>query len=113
MSHTKFGKNIQALYELAGEVGTLGENDPRYADVYAKLSDALDAAEEAGLIWNESDEEGSPRVIYTARRFGIDPRQGVHLYQPSRREIEDAVQSASKDLFTKVYIHANGRKERV
>jgi hypothetical protein len=54
---TKFEKYMKTLWELAGEVGTLGETDDRYAAVYAKLSDALDVAEQTGLITNTEDKE--------------------------------------------------------
>jgi len=53
--NTKFEKHMEALWKLAGEIGTLGESDQRYAAVYAKLSEALDEAEATGLIVNEDD----------------------------------------------------------
>lgn len=52
----KYAKHMQALWELAGEIGTLGETDARYARVYDKLSQALDEAELSFLI--EYDEDG-------------------------------------------------------
>lgn len=41
---------MKRLWELAGEIGTKGETDDRYAKVYAKLSATLDVAEEVKLI---------------------------------------------------------------
>lgn len=49
-SKVKDCKLIKKLHALAGEIGTLGEYDNRYSDVYRKLSDALDVAEQNGLI---------------------------------------------------------------
>lgn len=43
-------KFIQQLWELAGEIGTMGETDDRYAAVYEKLSEALHITEEQKLI---------------------------------------------------------------
>lgn len=54
---SKFEKHLKELWELAGEIGTLGESDDRYAAVYRKLSDALDVAEQTGLITYEETEE--------------------------------------------------------
>lgn len=54
---TKFAKHMRKLWNLAGEVGSIGEEDSRYAAVYAKLSDALDAAERVGLIRNVEEED--------------------------------------------------------
>lgn len=45
------------LWELAGEIGAKAENDPRYAAVYDKLSDALDIAEYVKLIEYKEDTE--------------------------------------------------------
>jgi hypothetical protein len=53
----KYAPKIEALWELAGEIGTLGEKDARYEEVYRKLSDALDAAEDTGLIKYEEESE--------------------------------------------------------
>lgn len=52
-SQVKYEKHMKKLWSLAGEIGTLGESDKRYAKIYRKLSDALDAAEETGLIINK------------------------------------------------------------
>lgn len=52
---TKFRKHMRRLWRLAGEIGTIGEDDGRYAAVYKKLSDALDKAEENDLITNMYD----------------------------------------------------------
>lgn len=56
---TKFAKHLRKLWNLAGEIGSLGEEDNRYGAVYEKLSDALDVAERVGLIKNidETEEE--------------------------------------------------------
>lgn len=52
----KYAPKLKKLWNLAGEIGTLGETDARYAEVYAKLSDALDAAEQTGLIKYEEED---------------------------------------------------------
>lgn len=49
---TKFKPHMKALWELAGKIGTKGETNTQYADVYKRLSDALDVAEAVGLIEN-------------------------------------------------------------
>lgn len=49
---TDYAPLMKKLWALAGEIGTLGEDDKRYAQVYKKLSDALDVAEANGLIKN-------------------------------------------------------------
>lgn len=46
----KYKKHMRELWELAGKIGTIGETDDRYAEVYRCLSDALDRAEENKLI---------------------------------------------------------------
>jgi hypothetical protein len=52
-NRVKYKKLMKKLWNLAGEVGTLGEKDERYSEVYTKLADALDIAELNGLIQNE------------------------------------------------------------
>ena len=47
---TKFDTHMENLWELAGEIGSLGEDDNRYARVYSCLANALDEAEAQGLI---------------------------------------------------------------
>lgn len=54
---TKFEKHMKELWELAGEIGAMGESDDRYAAVYQKLSEALDAAERTKLITNSEMED--------------------------------------------------------
>lgn len=103
---TKFAKHMKALHALAGEVGSIGEDDARYGAVYEKLSDALDAAEQHGLTCNAEMEEDSIRVFYTDKRFGKDSRQGIHLLQPDGFEISRAVEDAQAKGFKKIYIHA-------
>ena len=56
MSQIKYSKHMLKLWKLAGEIGTLGETDARYREVYERLSEALDAAEDTKLI--EYKEEG-------------------------------------------------------
>ena len=56
MSDIKYSKHMLKLWNLAGEIGTLGETDARYREVYERLSEALDAAEDTKLI--EYKEEG-------------------------------------------------------
>ena len=52
----KYKKHMKELWKLAGEIGALGEADNAYAEVYAKLSQALDVAEEVKLIeYTEED----------------------------------------------------------
>lgn len=51
----KYGTKMENLFKLTGEIGTLAETDARYEEVYQKLSDALDAAEDTGLIKYEDD----------------------------------------------------------
>ena len=51
----KYSKFMLTLWELAGEIGTKGEKDERYAEVYERLSEALDVAEEMGLITHKED----------------------------------------------------------
>lgn len=48
----KYQKHMRALWGIAGEIGTIAENetDRRYSAVYEKLSEALDQAESVGLI---------------------------------------------------------------
>lgn len=55
----KYQKHMRALWRLAGEIGTIAENetDRRYAAVYEKLSDALDQAEGMGLITHVDETE--------------------------------------------------------
>jgi hypothetical protein len=54
-----YQKHMRALWRLAGDIGTLGENgNDSYAAVYEKLSDALDIAEATGLI---ADKEDKPK----------------------------------------------------
>ena len=50
MADPIYAEHMKELWELAGEIGTLGETQERYARVYMKLSDALDEAEASGLI---------------------------------------------------------------
>ena len=52
----KYSKHMLKLWKLAGEIGTLAEEDERYLKVYYKLAQALDVAEEGKLI--EYKEEG-------------------------------------------------------
>ena len=103
---TKFAKHMKALHMLAGEVGTLGEEDGRYAEVYTKLSDALDIAEQVGLITNV-EAEGEVNLFYTSKRFGEDTRQGIHLLQPNALELSRAVDDAQAKGFRKIYVHSN------
>lgn len=51
----RYLKFMLQLWKLAGEIGTKGEKDPRYAEVYRKLSEALDVAESNGLIINKEN----------------------------------------------------------
>lgn len=51
----KFNKYMLELWELAGKIGSVGESDLAYAEVYKKLAEALDAAEEVGLITEEGE----------------------------------------------------------
>ena len=44
-------------------------------------------------------------VVTTARPFGKDARQGIHLLRPSESELENAKQSADRDNFRRIYIH--------
>ena len=49
----QYEPHLKTLWELAGEIGTLAEcnsGDMRYRAVYEKLSEALDVAEQHGLI---------------------------------------------------------------
>lgn len=55
----KYSKHMLKLWQLAGEIGTLGETDPRYATVYIKLSEALDNAELSGLIKYEEEQDNA------------------------------------------------------
>lgn len=103
---TKFAKHLQPLWKLAGEIGSIGEDDARYGAVYEKLSDALDAAEEQGLITNLEMHEGAPRVFYTSTTFGKDSRQGIHLLQPNAMQLSRAMEDAEAKGFRKIYIHA-------
>lgn len=53
----KYSKHMLELWELTGEIGALGETNEKYAIVYEKLSLALDAAENVGLITYHEIEE--------------------------------------------------------
>ena len=55
----KYSKHMRALWRLAGEIGTIAENEngKQYGAVYEKLSDALDAAESVGLITHVDETE--------------------------------------------------------
>lgn len=53
----KYDKLMKKLYNLAGEIGSIAEDDKRYEKVYLRLSDALDAAENCGLITYDESEE--------------------------------------------------------
>lgn len=51
-------KEIQHLFELTGEIRCLAKGRPDiYGEVYKKLEDALDEAEDVGLINYEVMEE--------------------------------------------------------
>lgn len=49
----KYAPEIKELWELAGKIGCIAEDDFRYKNVYIKLSEALNVAEEVGLIYYE------------------------------------------------------------
>lgn len=54
----KYAKFMRELWKLTDEIGGKGETDDRYAQVYMKLSGALNTAESNGLItYIETDEE--------------------------------------------------------
>lgn len=103
---TKFAKHIKALHLLAGEIGTIGEEDDRYGAVYMKLSDALDVAEQHGLTCNAEMEQDSVRVFYTDKTFGKDSRQGIHLMQPDGFALSRSLEDAQAKGFRKIYIHS-------
>lgn len=67
----KYSNLMRKLHNIAGEIGTLGETDERYATVYAKLSDALDAAEYEGLIAYSEDED----YLDDAKTYLANPRK--------------------------------------
>lgn len=43
-------KLIEQLWKLTGEIGTKAETNSKYEEVYIKLSEALDIAEQNNLI---------------------------------------------------------------
>lgn len=100
---TRYSKHMLPLWKLAGEIGTIGEYDPRYAEVYKKLSEALDEAEATGLITYEGFT--SPRVIATRKTFGKDSRMGIHLLNPSYNELSSAIEDAQAKGFDRIYVH--------
>lgn len=56
---TKYSKYLKKLWQISGEIGSLGEIDGRYEAVYEKLSEALDKAESNGLITHTEEEENA------------------------------------------------------
>ena len=50
MAGIKYKKFILKLWKLTEKIGCQAEIDNRYADIYDKLLEALDIAEEAKLI---------------------------------------------------------------
>jgi hypothetical protein len=44
----------------------------------------------------------------SADRFGINSAAGIHLLDPSRRELEDAIGRAQVQGFPTIYVYSSG-----
>lgn len=55
MTQFNYYELITQLMELAGEIGTRGESNEVMAEIYDKLSEALDVAENNNLLLSVED----------------------------------------------------------
>lgn len=58
----KYSKHMKELWQLAGKIGALAKANPKYGQVYDKLSDALDEAEAVNLVQYSEEEENENSI---------------------------------------------------
>ncbi len=63
----------------------------------------------SAYIYEVLEFDGCDTAIKVREAFACDRhKQGIHLMQPTIREMEDAVETAIRDGFSDIYIYGNG-----
>lgn len=54
----KYSRHLRSLHNLSNEIGQYAEVDSRYFEIYDRLVEVLELAEELGLITDSEDLTG-------------------------------------------------------